>query len=43
MLEPRENKLEDKFRNGFKNKVHKYLIWLQNSGDETWRQENVIL
>ena len=43
MVEPKESKLEDKFLNGFRNKVNKYLIGLQNSGDETWSQENVIL
>ena len=43
MLEPKKSKLEDKFLNGFKNKVNKYLIGLQNSGDETWSQENFIL
>ena len=43
MLEPKESKLEDKFLNGFKNKVNKYLIGLQNSGDKTLCQENFIL
>ena len=43
ILEPKESKLEDKFLNGFKNRVNKYLIELQKNGDETWSQKNFML
>ena len=43
MLEPKESKLEDKFLNGFKNRVNKYILELQSIGDETWSAENFIL
>ena len=42
MLDSKESKLEDIFLNDFKNKVNKYLIGLQNSGDETWSQEKFL-
>ena len=43
ILEPKESKLEDKFLNGFKNRVNKYILELQSIGDETWSAENFIL
>ena len=40
--ERKENKLEDKFLNGFETKVNKYLIGLQNSGDETYGVKRIL-
>ena len=43
LAEPDESKLQNKFLNGFKNRITDYLLTVQSTGDEEWNNENFLL